>query len=136
VLPIWEGSGNVIILDMLRSLLKTKGFEIICEDISNTAASSTEYGKFLKEELRHLIAFEEKLKKLQQDEMEASAKVFFEQLTSLYQISLLINNLNDDSKQWILPAIGWLKEKYAPSTLKEVNPLTRDAVKGLIAWEF
>jgi hypothetical protein len=136
VLPIWEGSGNIIILDMLRSLLKTKGFEVMCEAITQSANTSAEYGAFLKEEIGKLVPFAEKLKKLAQDEMEASAKLFFEKLTSLYQISLLLNNLNEESKQWILPALTFLKEKYSPSGLKEVQPLSAEAVKGLIGWDF
>ena len=136
VLPIWEGSGNVIILDMLRSLLKTNGFEVMCSEITKSANASADYGAFLKEELGKLIPFAEKLKKLPQDEMEASAKLLFEKLTSLYQISLLINNLNEESRPWIIPALNWLTEKYSPSTLKEVQPLSVEAVKGLIGWEF
>ncbi len=137
VLPIWEGSGNIIILDMLRAMAKTKGFDVICEEISKSAVKSAEYGKWIKEELQKLVLFSEKLKKLSQDEMEASAKPFFEKLTSIYQISLLIDNLNTESKEWILPALNYLKEKYSPAEgLKEITPLSTVEVKGLIAWEF
>jgi len=134
VLPIWEGSGNVIILDMLRSLVKTKGFEVMCAEIMNAAQG--DYENFLKTELQKLIAFAEALKKMPQDEMESSAKVFFEKLTSLYQISLLLNALNEESKPWILPALAWLKEKFAPADLPVVKPLSVAEVQGLIAWDF
>lgn len=136
VLPIWEGSGNVIILDMLRALSKSKGFEVMCADINAAADTSQQYGAFMKDELNKLIQFAEKLKKMPQDEMEASAKLFFEKLTSLYQLSLLLNNLNEESRQWILPALAWLKEKYTPAGLTEVQPLSVNEVKGLIAWDF
>ena len=136
VLPIWEGSGNIIILDMLRSLTKTKGFEVMCEEFLRAANASAEYGSFITEELNKLIPFAEQLKKMPQDEMESSAKMFFEKLTSLYQISLLLDALNDESKVWITPALAWLKEKYAPSELKEVKPLSVEEVNGLIGWEF
>jgi hypothetical protein len=136
VLPIWEGSGNIIILDMLRAMSKSNGFKIICEEINNTAAKNTMHEKFLKDELNKLILFSEKLQTLQQDEMEASAKIFFDKLTSLYQISVLINALNDESKKWLLPAINFLKEKYSGSELKEIKPLSVEEVKELIGWEF
>ncbi len=136
VLPIWEGSGNIIILDMLRALTKTKGFEIICDEINKSAGNNALYGHWLKEELNKLILFSKKLIQLPQDEMEASAKPFFEKLTSLFQLSLLIDNLNEESKQWIMPAVNYLKEKYSPSELKEVKPLSTDEVKDLIGWEF
>ena len=136
VLPIWEGSGNIIILDMLRALTKTKGFEVICDEISKSADKNKEHGAWLKAELNKLFLFSGKLKMLSQDEVEASAKPFFEKLTSLFQLSLLIDNLNEESKAWILPAFNYLKEKYAPSELKEVKPLSIVEVKDLIAWEF
>jgi acyl-CoA dehydrogenase len=136
VLPIWEGSGNIIILDMLRAMAKSKGFEVLCDEVNKSAAKSTAYGKWVKEELNKLILFSDKIKTLSSDQMEATAKPFFEKLTSLYQISLLIDNLNEESKAWVLPALNYLKEKYTPSELVEVMPLSSDEVKGLIAWEF
>ena len=136
VLPIWEGSGNVIILDMLRALMKSKGFEVMCDEIARVAKSNATYSDFMQTELANLISFSEKLKVMPQDEMESSAKLFFEKLTSLYQISILIDALNDESKEWILPALAYLKEKYAPSGLQEVKPLSLVEVQGLIGWEF
>lgn len=136
VLPIWEGSGNIIILDMLRAMSKSKGFEVLCEEINRSAENSKEYGSWLKEELSKLVSFSQKLKNLSPEEMEASAKPFFEKLTSLFQISLLSDNLNEESKNWILPSINFLKKKYSPGELQEVKPLSAGEVKGLIAWEF
>jgi hypothetical protein len=136
VLPIWEGSGNIIILDMLRALIKSNGFEVLCAEVNKSAKNNANYGKWLKDELNKLILFSEKLKKLSQDEMEASAKLFFEKLTTIYQLSLLMDNLNKETKQWILPALNYLKEKYMHSELKEITPLSVEEVKGLIAWEF
>lgn len=136
VLPIWEGSGNIIILDMLRAMEKSKGFEILCEEISRSAKNNSDLGSWLNNELKKLIAFSEKLKMLPPGEMEASARPFFEKLTSLYQISLLIDNLNDESREWILPSLNYLREKYSPADLKEAIPLQADEVKKLVAWDF
>lgn len=135
VLPIWEGSGNIIILDMLRALWKSNGLPVLLEEIANTASKNAEHAEFLRSGINQLVAYGESLKGLPQDEMEASAKVFFEKLTSLYQISLLIENLDDESAAWIQPALDYLKNAYAPSAeLKQVTPLSTDAVKGLVAW--
>jgi acyl-CoA dehydrogenase len=135
VLPIWEGSGNIIILDMLRAMAKSKGFEAICGEITRSAAQSEEHGAFMTDELNKLIFFAEKLKGLPQDEMEASARVFFEKLTTLYQISVLLDEVNNESKQWIAPTVHYLKEKLSTSELKEIKPLNVEEVKGLIGWE-
>lgn len=135
VLPIWEGSGNIIVLDMLRALMKSKGFEAMCDEITKTANANNEHKAFLTDELNKLIFFADKLKTLAQDEMEASAKPFFEKLTSLYQISILLNELNEESKQWITPAVNYLVEKYSGSALKETTPLSVKQVHDLIGWE-
>ncbi len=135
VLPIWEGSGNVIILDMLRALQKSNGFAVMCEEILNSTAKNKEYGSFLKDELNVLIRFSESLRSLEQDEMEASAKIFFEKLTTLYQVSLLVDAMNDESKQWILPALKFLKDSYLPKGTEPVKPLSVAEVKRLLAWE-
>ena len=136
VLPIWEGSGNIIILDMLRALAKSEGFKAVATEISKSAAKSAEYGSFLKEELTKIISFGELLRALSQDEMEATARVFFEKLTSLYQISLLIDALDDTSRAWIAPALKYLVNKYGGDELKTVQPLSVEEVAGLIGWEF
>lgn len=57
VLPIWEGSGNIIILDMLRSLHKTKGFEVMCDEIVRVA-QHCEHEIFLLEEVEKMKSFQ------------------------------------------------------------------------------
>lgn len=136
VLPIWEGSGNIILLDMLRALTKTRGFDIICQEINHSAAGLSPHSRWMKEELKKLIDFSEKIKKYSQDDMEASAKPFFENLTRLYQISLLMDNLNEVSQKWILPAIDYLKERYLASPNTKVKTLSLAEVKDLVAWQF
>jgi hypothetical protein len=135
VLPIWEGSGNIIILDMLRALGKSEGFKAVASEISKSSAKSEAYGDFLKEKLKDIIRFGEELRQLPQDEMEATAKVFFDKLTSLYQISLLVDALNEGSRAWIEPALKYLTEQYTGVGLQVVKPLSVDEVNGLLGWE-
>ncbi|MBI2969066.1 MAG: acyl-CoA dehydrogenase family protein [Bacteroidetes bacterium] len=136
VLPIWEGSGNIIVLDMLRAMEKSGGFEILCEEISLSAKNNSSFGGWMNAELKKLVSFSGKLKNLPRDETEANAKPFFEKLTSLYQVSLLINALNKESKNWILPALNFLKNKFTGTELKTTKPLTAEEVRNLIAWSF
>ncbi len=135
VTPIWEGSGNIIVLDMMRAMAKSKGFEMVCEEITRVANSNKQYDEWLLKELETLAAFPKRLMALPQDEMEATAKPFLEKLTSLYQISLLIDALNEESAKWLIPSINYLKTKYEPEVLKEQKPLSVKEVKELIAWE-
>lgn len=136
VLPIWEGSGNIIVLDMLRALFKSEGFATVSAEIERSAEAHVAHRAFMLEQLQQLKTFAEKLRHLPQDEMEASAKPFFERLTTLYQLSVLLDNLNSESEAWIAPSVRFLKERLAPSGLGEVKPLSVQEVKGLMAWEF
>jgi acyl-CoA dehydrogenase len=135
VLPIWEGSGNIIILDMLRALAKSEGFKALAAEITRSAAKSPTYGAFIKEKLAALITFGEQLRQLPPEQMEASAKPFFEKLTSLYQISLLVDALDDTSTAWIAPALQYLTAHYDASDLSIVQPLSLAEVQGLIGWD-
>lgn len=136
VLPIWEGSGNIIILDMLRAVWKSNGLPVLFEEIAASAQRSTDHGAYISKHLKELAAFGEQLKGLPQDEMEASAKVFFEKLTSLYQISLLADALDEESAAWIVPALDHLKQAYAPeNNLNAKKPLSVEAVQGLMGWQ-
>lgn len=136
VLPIWEGSGNIIILDMLRAMAKSEGFQAICAEIAKSANASQDYQKLLNDGLKELVAFAGQLGHLPQDEMEASARIFFEKLTALYQISLLVDAWNDESRAWIDPALKFLSNQYAGERLQPVQPLSVQQVAGLIGWEF
>ena len=118
----------------LSGILKTKGFEVMCNEIVRVAQQS-EYKAFLLEELEKLKTFSMRLKGMQQDEMESSAKMFFEKLTSLFQIALLAEAINAESKQWIKPAINFLKKKYLPAELTEEKPLSVGEINQLIGWD-
>ena len=136
VLPIWEGAGNIIILDMLRAMAKSKGFEVMCEEIAQNASLHPKYGKWMEEELKKVQGFSKELTGMSQDKMEYSAKSLFEKLTNLYQMALLLGALNEESQTWITPALDYLKNKYDTSELKAKEPLSAEEVKQLIGWEF
>jgi alkylation response protein AidB-like acyl-CoA dehydrogenase len=139
VLPIWEGSGNVIVLDMLRAMVKSAGFEMLCKEIILIAKGNKEHGNpiaigWIEEKLAELISFSARLKNLSQDELEATAKLFFDKLTSLFQIALLLEAMDEESKEWIAPAIDFLKTRYEPEVLKTIQPLSTDVVKKMMGW--
>jgi Flp pilus assembly CpaF family ATPase len=139
VLPIWEGSGNVIVLDMLRAMSKSTGFEILCKEIIRIAKTNTDQGNpiaigWMEEKLTELISFSARLKDLQQDEMEATAKLFFEKLTSLFQVALLLDAMDEESKEWIVPALDFLISKYEQGGLHVVKPLAVKQVKDMMGW--
>jgi hypothetical protein len=57
VMPIWEGSGNIIVLDMMRPRSKSKGFDILCEKISASAGKNKQHGDWIKKNWKLLQPF-------------------------------------------------------------------------------
>jgi acyl-CoA dehydrogenase len=135
VLPIWEGAGNIMTLDMLRAAQKSKGLEVMLSEIKTQAENNTEYGPFIDKSLSGLVQKVKQLNKLDLDSMQLLAEDAFEQLTRVYQMSVLIENLSAESEAWILPALGFLKEKVSGKK-ERTTTLSVDEVKGLLAWDF
>ena len=132
--PIWEGTGNIMILDMLRASAKSNGLQRICEEIAEVATAKKD--AWMHAELEKFQSFSKKLSAMKQDEMEASAKPFYEKLTELYQLSLLLANSNDGNKKWTRPAYDFLKNTYNNSNdLSARQPLSVNEVKDLVGWE-
>jgi len=133
--PIWEGSGNIMILDMLRAALKTKGFEIITKHIRKSFTKSKK-ATVLMPILKELIALFSILKKEDKDTIESTAMPLFEKLTKLYQISVLIDAKKSENILWIMPAINYLKDEIIQEKTGVMKPLTKSEIKGLISWKY
>ena len=70
VLPIWEGVGNIMVLDMLRAMVKSKGFEMMCNEINQNASLHHEYKKPMLTELDDLIRFAKGFKDMHQPQLD------------------------------------------------------------------
>lgn len=136
VLPIWEGAGNIMILDMLRASTKSEGLTQIFMEIESNISGS-EWEEKLRMEVKKLTAFAQELITMVPDEMQANAKPFFEHLTTVYQMSLMIKNLDEQSKKWILPALNYYESNIlnGKSSLQKASVLTEEQIDELIAWE-
>ncbi|HXC03727.1 MAG TPA: acyl-CoA dehydrogenase family protein [Bacteroidia bacterium] len=133
VLPIWEGSGNIMILDMLRALHKSDGFKVMCAEIKKAATDNAEYGTSMLAELDALLLTQQALAKSEKDTIEASAALFFERLLHLYRDAVLIQSLNKESGAWIKPALHYNRIR---KTEKEIiSPLRVNEIHALIGWE-
>ncbi|MGB1206815.1 MAG: acyl-CoA dehydrogenase family protein [Chitinophagales bacterium] len=136
VLPIWEGAGNIMLLDMLRASVKSKGFQLLCEEIKGIFESE--------EQAKHLLKTVEQLEKMLQksfemqdkETLELTAKFVFEELTSLYQIAVLLEYSDSESEKWINSAVSFLLEKQENKSFKMPKTLNKAAIKDLLAWEF
>jgi acyl-CoA dehydrogenase len=133
VLPIWEGAGNIMILDMLRAITKSNGLAIMHEQITYQLPKIEVYGEKLLSAFNHLFTQLVVLGNLSQDEMEIAAKICFERLTTFYQIALLMEATNDISSKWTKPAIDWMSQDLIGKTNNYL--LTVNELEGLIGWE-
>ncbi len=134
VLPIWEGAGNIMVLDMLRASMKSNGFSLMIQQIGEQFAKILEENEYLNQELTKVTEIAKALLNTDRDTMELSAKFMFERLADLYQIALLQQYLDDESQTWIAPAQAYLIKKLKKSSPSLEKPLDRPTVEAMIAW--
>lgn len=136
VLPIWEGAGNIMLLDMLRAMVKSKGLQIMIQEIQESITQlSEEDATFLKQDLYELQKLAISLLKEGKDAIEATIKPMFERLTRYYQLSAMLYYRDEESKVWIDPALGHLIGQLKPQELGVVRPPSRVLIDQLLAWE-
>ncbi len=143
VLPIWEGAGNIMIMDMLRASHKSDGLKIMFSEMeniftewaNNDASHADKWEKLLvKTKSLHALFLE--LFQSEKDVMEASSKSAFERLTELYQLYCLLRYFDDDSKEWIEPASYYLLNKITSAYPTLTSPPDSKQIEALIAWTF
>jgi len=133
--PIWEGAGNIMILDMLRAAKKSKGLELIRDEISKSF-DGIEQGPGLTTALYQVYSVIQEFEGMEQDDIESTAKPVFEKLTDFYKLSLLLQQCNDDTKGWIQPAIDFFKDRILNIGVEKRTPLSRAEIDALIAWRY
>ena len=97
---IWEGSGNVICLDVLRAMGRNpEGIEVLIDELTSTAGTD-----------RHLDDAVERLQKdlTDLDDLEVRARQVVEQLALCLQGSLLLRYAPDDV------ASGFVSSRFLP----------------------
>ncbi len=135
VLPIWEGAGNIIVLDMLRATQKSDGLDAIIKDIRQmlTAADQKDRHFFvsLLQNIKSLIA---QLPDQEREVSESTAAPLFGYLTRIYQIALMYHYSDDTSRVWTEPAIRFLTGTLRPAALNMRRPNSRAIVESLMGW--
>ena len=136
VLPIWEGSGNIIVLDMLRAAEKSDGLEIVIRQIHEASEKSETYGDLLKQRLEDLLSVWDELKKAgERDSIESTAKPLFQELIHLYQMALMVEEKDADNEKWIEPALNYMASVF-DNQLKLEEALKPSDIQELIGWDY
>lgn len=134
VLPIWEGAGNIMILDMLRASTKTRGLELMLTEIAMATKNET-YGATIGVELKQLHTYLEQIMKADEEALQVNAKPFFEALTRLYQMTVLVQNLDEESKAWMVPALEYLSAKIKGDQSYQLQSAPSiETIRKMMAW--
>jgi alkylation response protein AidB-like acyl-CoA dehydrogenase len=144
VLPIWEGSANIMILDMLRAIFKTMGLELIFAEMESNFKNMEQIDFYNKEswqkihtDMLSLKALLNQIYKEDQDTMETSAKFALEKLCKFYQLSCLLRYKDEDSSKWIEPAISYYLDILLNSSKSQLkSAVSLETLKNILAWDF
>jgi acyl-CoA dehydrogenase len=134
VLPIWEGAGNIMTLDMLRALMKSDGFKVISNEIEESFILDPEYSGEMKNELDLLTDLALQLPGLEKNSQEATAGMFFERLTILYSKAILLVALTKETASWIKPALDYYKKLSLLPGMSIQKPMETEKLKNMIGW--
>jgi alkylation response protein AidB-like acyl-CoA dehydrogenase len=136
VLPIWEGSGNIIVLDMLRAAQKSRGLEIIFEIIESAAEQSEDHGTLLSEQLSAIQSLWNTIAASDdRDHREATAKPLFKRLMVVFQMALLIQQKqNHDSGRYDTALRYWTGT--FDDRLRQRTPPSYEQLEELIGWQY
>ena len=136
VLPIWEGAGNIMTLDMLRASFKSDGMLLMLNEVECELKKSELHGALIKKKLDNLVKLKEELAtSTDRDLIEASYGDLFSQLTTLYQMALMIRNRDEVSKNWIDPALNYFAKKLKQENIGLHYPISKEEIINLIAWK-
>lgn len=137
VLPIWEGAGNIMTLDMLRASTKGEGMKYLTEDIRKT---------FLSAEMPFNTLWIEKLNQFNdrynfalggdQETLEYMSLDLFERLTTLYKVKLLIEQKDDISHPWIEPTLQYFHQTiFCKETLTNPELPSIQCIEAMMGWD-
>ena len=128
VLPIWEGSGNIIVLDILRAIKKTDALDLLIEEIQSVS------DKKMDTELNKLLSLIDDLEGEEQDTVETSCKYLFDRLIHIYQLALIKKEMDISDDEWLEPALDYLSDELNPEIrLKKAPDLS--VIEKLIGWD-
>jgi acyl-CoA dehydrogenase len=133
VLPIWEGAGNIMVLDMLRACVKSEGLHTLLAEIQGICAGGGVEAASILGNATTLVEQLAQLSHLPQDAMEYQAKGLFLKLTRSYQAALLLQaaDIGVGGKlacDWLLQTAGLMQPRDTPPTEHEIQ--------ALVSWEF
>jgi len=131
VLPIWEGAGNIMLLDMLRALQKAapaQGWRGVWQQMLASADAPASWQMRADALWTNL----EGLGQLDREAAEFQSRALLESLTELTQACLLLRSRDLQSSTWVDPAVAWYDRRMSGRTSD--SPLTRPQVEAMLGF--
>jgi len=135
VLPIWEGAGNIMVLDMIRAAAKSKGLAFLLAEIKTLVQGNDRYGEMITREAVSLIMGIQQLLEADRETLEFQGKKLFLELTRLYQCALLIGERDGKHNNRIDLALRFLMQGMDRCYIPQKAP-TVEQIDDLIGWEY
>jgi acyl-CoA dehydrogenase len=136
VLPIWEGAGNIMILDMLRAITKSRGLDVLVQEIERLCDPKTNAaeGRLLEwsQNLQKALA---DLPNKSQDEFECLGKSLMMDLTTCYQVVLLGQHFKQSGWLHFDWAARWMTRHVKGLWTNKLPPSVQE-IQTLLAWDF
>ena len=136
VLPIWEGAGNIMILDMLRASQKSKGLLLLLDFVYEQLKQQRGTDKLRAD----FALLKQKLFALKEakdmDQIQLGAKQLFERLTDYFQWACIAEQASLMQTNYQELALRYYEEErlLAPAYREQYLP-SREEIAGLLAWE-
>lgn len=137
VLPIWEGTGNILVLDVLRAIEKSEGLDLMLETIDGAMDSLDPYARVLENGMNDFCSSWQMLNgdDSSREELEYAAKPLFVRLIYLYQMALMLDTWDNTSSKWVDPALRFLLEDFEDNG-RANRPQSLKRIEGLMGWEY
>ncbi|GGF38730.1 acyl-CoA dehydrogenase family protein [Echinicola rosea] len=135
VLPIWEGTSNMMVLDTLRAYAKGEGLERLVNQTKDALNRKSGMEKELAN-LNYVLGQLDTLEVVDRETAEYNSKEVFEKITRYIQLGMLINQEDRESASWIRPTIHWLRQALSDKKELIKSPITTEEIIRMIAWGF
>lgn len=133
VLPIWEGAGNIMVLDMLRASFKSNGLHYMLSHMRQSMVKHAELHQYATE-LDTLEKMAGQLSTQPRDTLETSALYFFRRLSCLHQQCLMADYKDSSSDSWITAALDYFSKEQNRHTTSFTQAPDEETIHQLLGW--
>jgi acyl-CoA dehydrogenase len=130
VLPIWEGAGNIMTLDMIRAAIKSNGIHAMAELIEKVTTLNKSID-MLWQKLK--IQISEQLLALHEEQVTWDLEDELQRLSTFFQWAILQHYSSADNQNWMFPTISYFEQKILGQKSECVS---REMVEHQMAWKF